>query len=367
MRVFWFVLRKEFIQIFRDRTMLPLIFVVPVIQLIVLAHAATFEMKEIKMVIVDNDLSQESRALSSHYQGSPFYEVSGASSTAGAHEDLLRDRVDVILEIPEGFSAALHRNEPVDVQFRINAINTMSAGLVKAYSTSILRSFAADRLNAYGFDKVSPLTIQTRFWYNPSLNYHHYMVPGILVILVTIIGIFLTALNVVREKEMGTIEQVNVSPVAKHQLLFGKLLPAWCIAMFELSFGLLIGWIIFGQPVVGSLLTLNIAVAIYLLAALGLGLLLSTMASTQQQVMLLAFFFMLFFILLSGIFTPIEAIPAWARALNYINPVAYLMPIMRMILLKGSGLAEIWPQLLQLAAFAIVLMLLAIWRYRKTN
>jgi len=349
--------------------MLPMIFVVPIVQLIVLAHAATFEMKSIEMVVVDHDMSHESRTLVSHYQGSPFYKVIGFESSAvEAEEDLLRDRVDVILEIPKGFATDMFREGQTTVQYRINAINTMSAGLVQAYSMSILRSFGREFQQMSGLEAtVSPINIETTFWYNPELNYHHYMVPGILVILVTVIGIFLTALNIVREKEMGTIEQINVTPVRKSQLLIGKLIPAWIIAMFELSFGLLIAWVIFRQPMVGSLLTLNLVVAVYLIAALGLGLLLSTLANTQQQVMLLAFFFMILFILMSGIFTPIESMPTWAKMINIINPVAYLIPMLRMILLKGSSLADIYPRLVALGVYAVILLTLAIWRYRKKS
>lgn len=369
MRVLLFILRKEFIQVFRDKTMLPIILIMPLAQLIILVHAATFEMKRIDMLLIDNDMSTESRRLSGQFEGSPFFRINSSSfSEDQGLEAMYREEADLVLVIPHGFARDVVREGNATIQLRINAINTMTAGLVQAYSQAIIRDFDTDlKAELLGRDLEPPIGIETAYWYNPELNYYIYMVPGILVILLTVIGMMLTAINIVREKEMGTIEQVNVTPVKKSHLLIGKLLPAWLISLFVFSFGLLIGWIIFGQPVVGSLLVLYLSVMIYLIAALALGLFLSTVSDSQQQVMLLMFFFMLIFVLMSGIFTPIEAIPGWAKILNIINPVAYLIPVLRMILLKGSGLKDIWPNLAALAVYGTALMSLSVWRYRKTN
>jgi len=192
------------------------------------------------------------------------------------------------------------------------------------------------------------------------------MLPGILVILVTVIGMFLTALNLVREKEMGTIEQINVTPIKKHHLLIGKLVPFWIIGMFELAFGLSIGVLFFHLPFEGSIATLFGFGSIYLLVALGIGLFLSTVAENQQQVMFLAYFFMLTFVLMSGIFTPADSMPEWAQTVNYINPFYYFIRAIRMILLKGSTFIHVLPEALSLAAYAIVIFTLSVWRYRKT-
>ena len=192
------------------------------------------------------------------------------------------------------------------------------------------------------------------------------MLPGILVILITIIGMFLAALNIVREKEMGTIEQINVTPILKYQFIFGKLFPFWVIAMFELAFGLTIGKILFSIPMVGSLWLLFGFTAVYLIVALGLGLFVSTLSNTQQQVMFLMFFFMLTFVLLSGIFTPVESMPEWAHWVNKINPYAYFMRVIRMILLKGSGFWDISKEFFSLLIYGTIILSLAVWRYRKT-
>lgn len=191
------------------------------------------------------------------------------------------------------------------------------------------------------------------------------MLPGVLVILVTIIGMFLSSVNLVREKEMGTIEQINVTPIRKYQFIIGKLIPFWVIALFELSFGLLIGKWFFYVPIEGSLALLFGFTSVYLLVVMGIGLFISTMSSTQQQVMFLTFFFLVTFIMMSGIFTPTESMPDWAQRVNIINPLAYFMRVIRMVLLKGSGFTDISKEFISLGIYAVIILSLATWRYRK--
>jgi ABC-2 type transport system permease protein len=197
------------------------------------------------------------------------------------------------------------------------------------------------------------------------MNYKIFMLPGILVILVTMIGMMLTALNLVREKELGTAEQINVTPIRKYQFIIGKLLPFWIIANFELSFGLLVGKIFFQLPMEGSIALLFLFASVYLLLVLSIGLFLSTVSNSQIQVMFLLFFFFISFILMSGIFTPVESMPDWAIKVNTINPVAYFIRVIRMVLLKGSGFADITRELFALGIYAAIMMSLATWRYRK--
>jgi len=214
---------------------------------------------------------------------------------------------------------------------------------------------------------MNPITVETSFWYNPELNYKIYMLPGILVILVTVVSMFLAAINIVHEKEMGTIEQLNVTPIKKFEFITGKLLPFLLIALFELAFGLTIGKIFFHIPIVGSIPLLFGFTIIYLLVVLGIGLFISTISSTQQQVMFIAFFFMLVFILMSGIFTPTESMPLWAQKLNIINPFYYFMRVIRMILLKGSGFSDISYEFYSLSIYAVIMLSLSVWRYRKVT
>jgi len=192
------------------------------------------------------------------------------------------------------------------------------------------------------------------------------MVPGILVLLVTIIGMFLTAMNVVREKESGTIEQINVTPIRKYHFITGKLLPFWIIAIFELAFGLTIAWFAFNIPILGSLWLIFLVATVYMLVVLGFGLIISTVSNTQQQSMFIAWFFLMIFILMSGLFTPVDSMPEWAQIVNYANPIAYFIKVMRMIMLKGSGFADISEQLYSLALYAFIALSIAVWRYRKT-
>lgn len=352
--------------------MLPFIFIVPIVQMIVLIYAANLEMKELRLFTVDLDLSETSRKLRSEFTASPFFNDKGTGfSVVEGEEMLLNDKADLILVFNNGFGTKLRKESQADVQLLINAINTTKAGLVFAYSEAIVRAFNQDiRLEWMGLSEAKMsqnIDVTYSYWYNQELNYKIFMLPGILVILVTIIGMFLTAMNLVREKEMGTAEQINVTPVRKYQLIIGKLLPFWVIAMFELAFGLTIGRIFFHLPVLGNPLVLFSFAAVYLMAVLGIGLLLSTMADTQQQVMFLAFFFMLTFILMSGIFTPVESMPAWAQKVNIINPFAYFMRVVRMILLKGSGFNDIRHEFISMLVYAMGILGLAIWRYRKTN
>ena len=371
MRNIIFIIQKEFIQIFRNRTMLPIIFILPLIQLLILVYAATLEMKHIDMIVIDKDLSSASRKLISKFEGSPFFFVNGSTFSMEEAENILKkDKADIILHIPADFEKKLYKENKSELQLLINAINATSAGLTNAYANYVIADFnkniIAENINFFKPSFPKNININYSFWYNPELNYKIFMLPGILVILVTIIGMFLTALNIVREKEIGTIEQINVTPIVKYQFIIGKLVPFWIIAMFELAFGLILGKILFDIPMIGSLFLLFGFASVYLLVALGFGLLISTLANTQQQVMFIIFFFLITFILMSGIFTPAESMPVWAHYVNIINPVAYFMRVIRMVLLKGSGFADISKEFFSLLIYAFIILSLAVWRYRKT-
>jgi ABC-2 type transport system permease protein len=370
MRTILFILQKEFTQIFRNRTMLPIIFLMPVLQLVVLVFAATLEMKDIKFSVVDYDNSPVSRELIQRYQASPFFNFQSVHpSEKTALKDFYSGKSDLILVIPANLERSYYRNEAVEIQLLINAINGLTAGLTSAYSTQILMNGNMDLpMKFYAVEAGNTFTqidIQRRFWYNASLNFKHYMVPGILVILVTVIGMFLSALNIVREKEMGTIEQINVTPIRKYQFIIGKVIPFIIIALFDLALGLLIGKLLFDIPMRGSLWLMFSFGFLYLLLVIGFGLLLSTHSRTQQQVMFMTFFFLLVFILMSGIFTPVETMPEWARIVNYINPFAYFMRVNRMILLKGSGFMDMWRDFAAMATYATVVLSVAVYSYRK--
>jgi ABC-2 type transport system permease protein len=373
MRTILFIIQKEFLQIRRNRAMIPIIFVVPIVQLFILVNAATLEMKNISICIVDNDLSSASRQLTNKFGSSPFFKVvDNTFDMNQARKQIETNKAQMILNIPAGFENKLVRENRSEIQLLVNAINGTVAGIGNAYANQILMGYNRDVIARWiGVSKNAPVskTIESipSFWYNPDMNYKVYMVPAILVILVTIMGMLLAAMNIVREKEMGTIEQINVTPVRKFHFIIGKLLPFWVIALFMLSFGLTMGKLMFDVPMVGNLGLLFLVASVYLLIVQGWGLLISNSANTQQQAMFVSFFFMIIFIMMSGIFTPTESMPQWAQTINYINPIAYFMKLIRMILLKGSTLADIYPTLLIMAGYGVAMISLAMWRYRKVS
>ncbi|MBN2813825.1 MAG: ABC transporter permease [Bacteroidales bacterium] len=367
----FYIIQKEFKQIFRNRIMIPVIFLLPFVQLIILVHAATLDMKNVRFIMVDNDCSTLSEKLGSRFSNNSFFTpVKYTWSVSEAEADLLHNKTDMILVIPKGFGQLLVRGEGAEVQVLIDAVNGLTAGLINGYALQVIAEYNLEVLTEKGEMVRSHFTpkninIEYSFWYNPELEFKYYMVPGILAILLTVIGMFLTSLNLVREKEMGNIEQINVTPIRKVEFLTGKLVPFWIIAMFELALGLLIGKMMFDIPMEGSLMLLFGYAALYMAAMLGIGLLISTMSQTQQQAQFLNFFVLVTLIMLSGIFTPEESLPDWAKDINLMNPIAYFIRVNRMILLKGSGISDIKADLLIMFVMAVVFIALANWRYRK--
>lgn len=372
MRTIGFILQKEFVQIFRNRAMLPIIFVMPVVQLLVLSFAATFDIEDVPVGIVDHDMSVESRRFISDLEASGYFVVKTMPrTTEDASMGMLRGDVQLIIDIPDDFSRNLGRVGTAKVQMIVDAQDGATAGIIQTYATQILARFGNRLIRERGLDTqfapVSGIQVLERHWYNPDFRYTTYMVPGILVVLVTMIGLFLSAMNVVREKEMGTIEQLNVTPIKKHQFIIGKLLPFWILALAELAIGLGIARIVFDLPVVGSLVLVFVMAGVYLIVMLGIGLWISTLTSTQQQAMFIAWFFVVIFILLSGLFTPVESMPAWAQQLNLLNPIAYFIDMMRRVLLKGAVVTDIVRPLVSLAVYAVVVLALAVKQYNKVS
>lgn len=370
MRTIPFILRKEFLQIFRNRAMLPIIFVMPVIQLLVLANAATFEVKNTKVHLLDADHSQVSRRVADALEASGYFTIQHRSSSeARAEEDLLRRRVSMIVSIPKGFERDLMTGGVARVQVNVNAEDGAAAGVVQSYATSIIsevgRGIAADLEGGTGTLRNAGIVAVPRYWYNPDLDYETYMVPGLLVVLVTMIGAFLSGMNIVKEKETGTIEQLNVTPLRKYEFIIGKLLPFWIIGLVELAFGLVIAWLVFRIPMLGSLWLVFASAAVYLLVVLGIGLWVSTLTETQQQAMFITWFIVVLFILLSGLFTPLDSMPEWAQWLAQANPIAHFISIMRAVLVRGAGWAAIQTHVAALAVYAVVVLGLSVRQYRK--
>lgn len=372
MRTILFLLQKEFRQIFRNKSILAIILVMPVVQLIIMPLAADYEVKNINLTVVDHDHSTYSRQLISKITASGYFRLTDYSASfKEAMQYIESDDADLILEIPHGFEKNLIREDEQQLFIAVNAINGTKANLGGAYISQIIRAFNQDiRLELVQPGRVNPLPaveITSSNWFNPLMNYRVFMVPGILAILVTMVGGFLTALNIVREKEVGTIEQINVTPIRKHHFILGKLIPFWILGNVVFTVGLLVSWLIYGIVPLGSLGVLYSFIAVYLLAVMGLGLLVSTFCETQQQAMFIMFFLMMIFILMGGLFTPIESMPDWARRVAAFNPVSYLISVMRLVILKGSGFRDILPHLGIIVCFAVVLNTWAILNYKKTS
>ncbi|MFN4007408.1 MAG: ABC transporter permease [Chitinophagaceae bacterium] len=372
MRTLLFILQKEFKQIFRDPAILRLIFLMPVIQLIVLPQAADYEMKNINIAITNHDNSQYSQQLIQKITASGYFNLVTYNHSYDASMKFVEtDAADVILEIPTQFEQHLIKENKAELFVAINAINGVKGSLGSAYLSSIIQDYNQQirnkllqqpRINIMPIIEVVPMN-----WFNPQMNYKFFMVPGILVLLLTMIGANLTALNIVREKEIGTIEQINVTPIKKHHFILGKLIPFWVLGFVIITIGFVIAKLVYGIVPIGSFITIYTFAAVYLLAVLGLGLLISTYAATQQQAMLISFFLLMIFILLGGLYTSIESMPLWAQYITKFNPVAYFIEVMRMVVLKGSNLTDIVPQLLSILLFAVVLNSWAIYSYKKRS
>lgn len=372
MRTIKFLLQKEFKQIFRNRAILMLIMVMPVVQLLILPLAANYEVKNINLAVVDNDHSTYSQKLISTITSTPYFKLKGYNKSYEAAFKLIElDKADLILDIPQGFERNLVRENQQQLFVAVNAINGTKANLGGAYLSSIIQTFNNDiRIKLTEHDSsVGPVDIELTVsnWFNIYMNYHVFMVPGILAVLVTMIGGFLTALNIVKEKEVGTIEQINVTPIKKSHFILGKLIPFWVLGNIVFTLGLLVSRLVYGIIPVGSLLVLYAFVSVYLLAILGFGLLISTFCDTQQQAMFIMFFFVMIFILMGGLFTPIESMPGWAKAVSRFNPVSYLIQTMRMVILKGSGFGDLLGNIGIIAIFAVVLNVWAVLNYKKVS
>jgi ABC-2 type transport system permease protein len=372
MRILIVLLKKEFRQIFRDKSILAIIFMMPIVQLIIMPLAANYEVKKINLAIVDHDRSTFTQKLISKITSSDYFRLQSYSNSFDeAYEFVQKDQADLILEIPYGFERNLTRENKEKLFIAVNAINGTKANLGGAYLAAILNDFGNDlrmRLRVgVGMNQVPAIEIVSSNWFNVHMNYRLYFVPGILALLVTLVGGFLTALNIVREKEAGTIEQINVTPIKKHHFILGKLIPFWVLANVIVTIGLLLGRLVYGIIPAGNLGLLYLFVGVYLLAALGFGLLISTFADTQQQAMLIMFFFMMVFVLMGGLFTPIESMPQWAQLLTYLNPLRYFIEVMRMVILKGSTFKDITTQFVAVILLAVVLNSWAVINYKKTS
>jgi ABC-2 type transport system permease protein len=380
MRALKFLLRKEFLQLTRDKMLVRMIFILPVFQLLLLANTATFEVKRSRMFIVDQDRTSFSRGVVDRLIASGrFIPERSSVSTKVADEAMLHREIDMIIVIPGGFERDVMRKQHGQVQLILNAEDGAAAGVTQSYVGQILNRYAMElsssvarapiamtaSYDARPVHGASAIDVLRRGWFNERLRYRDYMVPGILVALITMIGTLLTAMNIVREKETGTLDQLNVTPVSRSTFIAAKLLPLWCFALIDLAIGIVVARLVFHVPMRGSLLLIFGSAAIYLTGALGIGLWVSTIVETQQQAMFVSFTIMMIYLLMSGLFTPVSAMPHWAQMATQLNPLTHFISLMRAVLLKGATVSDVAPQLGWLSAIGLSVLSVSILRYRK--
>lgn len=344
----------------------------PIIQLTLMPLAANYEVKNIELAVVDHDHSSYSRKLIEKINASKYFSHgSYVASYDDAAKLIEKNTADIIMEIPHGFEENLIRDNGEKVFIAVNAINGTKANIGSGYLNYIIADFNSDVRLQWAqpsrFNAAPSIDIVPANWYNPFLSYFLYMVPGLVVSLLTGLCIFSSALNIVREKEIGTIEQINVTPVKKYEFILAKLIPYWVLAMVVFSIGMLVSRFIYGIVPLGSILMLYGFLSVYLVTLLGAGLLISTYSDTQQQAVSLAFFFMLIFNMISGVFTSIDSMPDWGKALSFFSPMSHFAAVMRMVVLKGSTYSDILYHFLAVVFLGLIFNIWAIVNYRKTT
>jgi len=364
-----FLVRKEFRQIFRDPALVRIVVFLPLIQLFIFGYAANTDLQNVRVAVLDQDHSRESRALIDAFYASDVY-VPGptAESPRQLQDYLVRGKADLTLWIPRGYAEALVTGGKQPVGVAVDGTNSSLAGRAVAYATTI----AAQKAQRAGVARWAPdvsrapvTEVHSRIFYNPELRSRFYMVPGIVVLVVTIISALLTGMAVVREREIGTLEQLMVSPLTPGQLIAGKTIPYAILAFLDLAFATLVAVLWFRLPFEGSVLLLAGSALAYLLVTLGLGLLASTVSATQQQAMFTLWFVLIFMILMSGFFYPVANMPPGIRWMTYANPLRYMMTIVRGIFLRGATLPDILPQLAAMVGIGVLTFSAAVWRFQK--
>jgi len=363
-----YLIRKEFLQLFRDKKLLPPIFVAPILQLILLGYAVTFDVKNISFSVYDMSNSYYSRKLISSFTSSGYFILDSKSgSYKELEEQIQNNKVSMGLVIPFDFEKDIKKGRKAPVQLIVDGSDANSSNIGLSYAERVIAKFVQDDLEENRIPvKLSKINPEFRSWYNPELKSRNFMVPGVLCLLLMIVTMMLTAMVIVKEKEIGTMEQLIVTPIKPVQLIAGKLIPFIIVGFVDVNLVLVVSYFWFGIPIKGSIFLLYFLSAVFILTTLGLGLLISTLSRTQQQAMMIsAFFFMLPFIYLSGFVFPIENMPEIIKFITHFIPLKYFIIIVRGIFLKGNGWEFLWDEFLILLAFGIGIFGLSVFRFNK--
>lgn len=363
------MIRKEFRQIFRNRQMLFLIFLVPLVQLVLLGNAITTEVKHLKLLVVDLDQSRESAALVRAFAAAQGFDVVGHTADQGQIKEGMKAwQVQLALVIPPHFGRDMERRLQPQLQLVVDGVDGNSAGVALGYARGVLTGFGQAWAQERGLAPVGlHLTrMEEQMWYNPELSSRQYMVPGIVVVLLTLLPMMLSSLSLVREQEIGTLEQLMVTPLTKYQLLLGKLIPFLVLSAAELALVTAAAVSFFHIAMAGSYTLLAGLAFVYLFTTLGLGIFVSTVARSQQQAMFIAWFFMVFMVLMGGFFIPIDNMPPLLQKLTYLNPMRYFMAITRDLFQKGSSLELLLGEAVPMALFGVLIFSFSVMRFRKS-
>jgi ABC-2 type transport system permease protein len=379
------MLKKEFKQIFRTKEMLAIIFIMPIIQMTVLGFAITNEVKHIKLIVADHDKSKISREIVALFLNTDrFTFVSEETDFKNVEESLFRWEAQMALVIPSGFQRDLMRNTNPEIQLIVDGLDGNTAGIALGYARGMIQAYAeqllrephlriAHRLvpvgatpsDAFPVEKPHLVTMLQRTWFNLNLENAQYMVPGIVALLLTILSMMLSSISLVREREVGTLEQLMVTPMKRYQLLLGKLLPFLLLAFVEFFIVLLLAQVIFPIKMQGSYVLLGVMALLYLFTTLGLGVLISTITSTQQQAFFVSWFFLVFMIMMSGLFIPIENMPPVLQKLTYLNPLRYFMALVRDIFQKGITLPHTIYEALPMTVLGVLIFSFSVMHFQK--
>ncbi|MBZ5513748.1 MAG: ABC transporter permease [Acidobacteriia bacterium] len=367
------MLIKEFIQVFRDPRMKAFIFAVPIMQLLIFSYAASTDVRHIATAIYDLDNTVASRDLLSQFVKSGYFDVVEYVTNDARERELLdRGQARLVLRVDKGFEEDLHAGRSAPLQMILDGTDSNTAGIVLGYSNGIIQQFSqailSQRLRRLRGNVREPgrVSLQTRTWFNENLESRTYFVPGVIALMITLLTLLLTSMAIVREKEIGTMEQIIVTPIRPVEFILGKTVPFALISFVDLVLVTLVGVVWFRIPVRGSFTLLVFATSVYLMTMLGVGLLISTVSQTQQQAMMSTFFFFMPAVLLSGFMFPIANMPVVVQWLTYLNPMRYVMVILRGIFLKGVGINILWPQIATLAVMGTITLGVASRRFRKT-
>jgi ABC-2 type transport system permease protein len=375
------IIRKEFRQTLRDPRMRGLLIGPPILQLIIFGYAVNLDVEHSRLAWIDQDRTAESRELRAAFEGSTYFEVSATPENDAEVRNLVdAGRVLAAVHILPGFGRDIRRGNTAGVQIVLDGTNSNTAAIVSSYATQIVSNYAARILeeqvhsrimaraapNAGAVSATLPgFTAETRVWFNAALKSRDYFVPGVVMNIIALVTVMLTSMSIVREKEIGTMEQLMVTPIRPIELMLGKVLPFALVGIFEVVIVTAAALLVFHTPFRGNPFELLACAALFLLTTLGTGLFISTISNTQQQAMMSSFFFFLPAMLLSGFTFPISNMPLAVQYLTYLNPLRYFMQILRGIFLKGIGVEILWPQMAALALFGFVIIVLSALRFHK--